>query len=53
MSNFKQYDFKYTGDKIYTPKLFSLSMVCILQRTSDSLNEGLPIKMVKQKFQRK
>ena len=26
---------------------------CIAQRTSDSLNEGLPIKMTRENFQRK
>ena len=29
------------------------SLDCFLLRTSDSLNEGLPIKMTREKFQRK
>ena len=31
----------------------SIEMVCAGQRTSDSLNEGLPIKMTRETFQRK
>ena len=34
------------------PKTFVL-LINVIQRTSDSLNEGLPIKMAREKFQRK
>ena len=41
------------GRKGFFVCFLSLACICVLLRTSDSLNEGLPIKMTREKFQRK
>ena len=54
-SNFKKRsNVKVNAFFFYIYLYFSaFQFLCAVQRTSDSLNEGLPIKMTREKFQRK